>query len=332
MSIGEYVKDKGIPIFIVVITCLLTLSFMFIMEIYLPIAVMIEIIYCAGFGVMGIYDFVRKKQYYDHLKEARQDLEASTYLAEIIERPDFYDGRIMYDIVRENGKYLNDVITDQQAELIEYKNYVETWAHEIKTPIAVAKLTIENNRNRVTADIEEELERIEGHVEQMIYYAKSNSLAEDYHIQEVSLKALIIGCLQKNAKMMIGKKVAPKMENLDFQILTDPKWADFMISQVLSNAVKYLSQKRRPQILILAEEEHAYIKLQICDNGIGIPQRDINRVFKKGFTGENGRVYQKSTGMGLFLCKSMCEKMGIDLWLESEKEQGTQVFFRFSKA
>lgn len=325
-------KDKWVVISIAVITGFAGGMFLKIMGTALPVIGIVTTGYLLGAVLAAAYDYVRKKEYYRELLSTVDELEEKTYLAELVEEPRFYEGKLMYHIVQVSGKYQNDVIADQKRELMEYQEYVQTWAHEIKTPIAVARLVAENNPGEVARSMEEEMEKVEDYVEQMLYYTKSSSLSEDYNIQPIVLKQLVVDAVKKNAKLMIGEGITPSFGDLNYMVLADSKWMSFVIGQVLSNAVKYHTTKGNPAIRLEAREEKDQIVFTISDNGIGISKADISRVFKKGFTGDNGRAYKKSTGMGLYLCKNLCGKMGIGLTLESEKEKGTKVTFTIPKS
>lgn len=295
------------------------------------VACVVEGVYAAGFFLMLILDFLERKEFYNRLLEAASDPEGILYLSEFMKEPHFREGQVLYQILKQDEKYMNDRIADQQKELQEYKEYVETWVHEVKTPIAVSRLIMENNRDPVTRSLEEEMDKLERFVEQMLYYSKSNSLQDDYRIRPVVLKELIMEVVKEHAKAMIAEKVTPKFEDLDFVVLTDSKWMRFILGQIISNGVKYHARKRKPELIFSAVKNGTIITLSITDNGIGIPDEDVKRVFRKGFTGENGRAYAKSTGMGLYLCDMLCRKLGSRLDLSSQKGEGTVVSIEFAE-
>lgn len=333
MKFSEYVRDKWFAISTGFLTCFLAAQFLWIMGTDKLVIAVVAVLYFLGLFCTACYDCFRKKQYYDHLESTWQELEEKSYLSEIIEEPDFYDGRLLYRIIKRNGKYLNDVIADQQLEMMEYKNYVQTWAHEIKTPIAVEHLIIDNHRGPLTSSLEEEVEKIESYVEQMLYYTKSGSLESDYIIQPASLKHMVMEVIRKNTKMMVAAGILPRLENLDHEILTDTKWMVFILGQIVTNAVKYSDSSKKSCIFFRAEETAGnMVEFTVEDNGIGIPACDLSRVFQKGFTGENGRVVQKSTGMGLYLCKKLCDKMDIPLAIRSKQGEGTKLIFQLKKS
>ena len=333
MKFSEYVRDKWFAISAGFLTCFLAAQFLWIMGTDKLVITVVAVLYFLGLFCTACYDCFRKKQYYDHLESTWQELEEKSYLSEIIEEPDFYDGRLLYRIIKRNGKYLNDVIADQQLEMMEYKNYVQTWAHEIKTPIAVEHLIIDNHRGPLTSSLEEEVEKIESYVEQMLYYTKSGSLESDYIIQPASLKHMVMEVIRKNTKMMVAAGILPRLENLDHENLTDTKWMVFILGQIVTNAVKYSDSSKKSCIFFRAEETAGdMVEFTVEDNGIGIPACDLSRVFQKGFTGENGRVVQKSTGMGLYLCKKLCDKMDIPLAIRSKQGEGTKLIFQLKKS
>ena len=333
MKFSEYVRDKWFAISAGFLTCFLAAQFLWIMGTDKLVITVVAVLYFLGLFCTACYDCFRKKQYYDLLESTWQELEEKSYLSEIIEEPDFYDGRLLYRIIKRNGKYLNDVIADQQLEMMEYKNYVQTWAHEIKTPIAVEHLIIDNYRGPLTSSLEEEVEKIESYVEQMLYYTKSGSLESDYIIQPASLKHMVMEVIRKNTKMMVAAGILPRLENLDHEILTDTKWMVFILGQIVTNAVKYSDSSKKSCIFFRAEETAGdMVEFTVEDNGIGIPACDLSRVFQKGFTGENGRVVQKSTGMGLYLCKKLCDKMDIPLAIRSKQGEGTKLIFQLKKS
>ena len=211
----------------------------------------------------------------------------------------------------------------------EYKEYIELWIHEIKIPIATSKMIIENNKSEAGRSIDEELDKVEDYIEQALYYARSNTVEKDYIIGKVELREIVNTAVIKNKNLLITNKVNLDLHGLDRWVYTDSKWMVFILNQIIQNAVKY-GRNEDSKLEIFAEEEKEKVILFVKDNGIGIKSSEICRVFEKGFTGENGRIIgKKSTGIGLYLCKKLCEKLEIGLELESEKGVGTKVAITF---
>ena len=208
----------------------------------------------------------------------------------------------------------------------EYKDYIELWIHEIKIPIASGKMIIENNKNEITKSIEEELDKVENYIEQALFYARSNTVEKDYYIKTAILKEIVNESIKKNKKQLMNEKISLDLHDLDIEVKTDNKWIVFILNQIVQNSIKYRKQDSTLEIEIYAQQGKNNNILYIKDNGIGIKKGEITRVFEKGFTGTNGRLSnKKSTGIGLYLCKKLCEKIGIAIELNSVQNEGTEI-------
>lgn len=325
MKFSRYLKDKGLVIFAMILLLIVNVIFMAFLGVAPMVIFVTEALFITGYAVALIIDYIPKWKYYSQLGESLAQLEEKSYLTELIDSPHFYEGRIVHKILKTEEKYLNDIISGQQTEMMAYYDYIQMWVHEVKTPIAVSKLMIENHKNEITMSLEEEIDKIEFCVEQMLYYAKCTTLEEDYKIEKINLHRVIASVLQKYSKMIIGNGVWPKLMNLDYEVLSDDKWLGFIIGQIVSNAVKYKAEDRKSEIYFSARKESRHVVLSIRDNGIGIAPSDIEYVLKKGYTGVNGRTLKKSTGMGLYICSQLCTKMGIQIQINSLEGQWTEV-------
>ncbi|MDO4556357.1 MAG: sensor histidine kinase [Lachnospiraceae bacterium] len=327
MSLKKYLADKRVIFVTAVLICVVCGGFLLVQDTPLAVVFFVTILYMAGLFFLAGYDYGRKYRFYNYLIETVKQTEEKTYLSELIEEPSFYEGQILYHILKESSKYQNDRIAEGKRELQEYQEYIQLWAHEIKTPVAAAGLVAKNHPGSSVSSIMEEVDKIEHYVEQILYYTKSSHLWEDYQIKPISLKSVAMEAVKKNARFLIARQMTPVFENLDQQILADEKWFSFVIGQVLENAVKYCAKDRPPSLILSAQKVDHEIIFCVEDNGIGIPDKDIKRIFRKGFTGENGRAYKKSTGMGLYLCKTLCEKMEIKVEAHSKCGEGTRILF-----
>ena len=192
-------------------------------------------------------------------------------------------------------------------------------------------MIIQNNKSAVTKSIGEELDKVENYIEQALFYARSNAVEKDYIITKSNLKEIVNGAILKNKTNLLNKMVALELKDLEQEVYTDSKWTVFIINQIIQNSVKYLKDEDK-KIEIFAESKNDKVILYIKDNGIGIKKGEISRVFEKGFTGENGRIIgEKSTGIGLYLCKKLCNKLRLRIELNSEKGVGTEVRLIFPK-
>lgn len=193
-------------------------------------------------------------------------------------------------------------------------------------------MIIENNKTTVTKSINEELDKVENYIEQALFYARSNTVEKDYYIKKSNLKEIVNESIKKNKNLLIQEKILLNIHDLDVIINTDSKWIVFILNQIIQNSIKYRKKEDSLSIEIYAVQKKEKVILYINDNGIGIKKGEIARVFEKGFTGTNGRLSnKKSTGIGLYLCKKLCDKLGIKIELNSNENEGTQIRSDISK-
>lgn len=270
------------------------------------------------------WEFIHRVRYYERLYHMLDQMEHKQYIAAMLEPPTFGDAAVLCDILQQATKAMNDEIAGYEKTQKEYREYIEQWIHEIKVPISCISLLCGNNPNDATRSIAKENTRIESYVEQALYYARSTNLEKDYIIRSVQLDLLIKACAKKYSRELIACNTKLAFDGLDVTVYADPKWLDFVLGQIISNSIKY-KREGNLTLSILAQKQKDQVVLSIADNGIGIPECDMSRITEKGFTGENGRRFAKSTGIGLYLCRQLCEKMSLGFFIDSEQEIGTTV-------
>ena len=330
MRFRDYLKDKLLYI-ILLIACILSVEILLIPIInYVYIKIYVAIVPIVLFLIPFFIEYYKKKEYYSEVKARVNELEEKYLITELLPKGDFLDAKINKDNILEIGKSMLENVNKYKYLQEDYKEYIELWIHEIKIPIATSKMIVENNKSEVTKSIDEELDKIENYIEQALYYARSNTVEKDYIIKKNNLKDIVSSTILKNKTTLIQNNVKIEMENLEEEVYTDSKWCVFILSQIIQNAIKY-SKKQNKEIKLYAENKKENVILYIKDNGIGIDKAEIGRVFEKGFTGTNGRQEKKSTGIGLYLCKKLCDKLCIGLEIASEKEIGTEVKLVFPK-
>ena len=259
------------------------------------------------------------------------ELNEKYLISEIIKTPNFIEGKILKEIIQDTGKSMLENVNYYKNIQEEYKEYIELWIHEVKIPIAASKMIIENHKNEITKSIDEELDKVENYTEQALFYARSNAVEKDYIITKTNLKEIVNSAILKNKSTLLNERIRLELKDLEQEVYTDSKWATFIINQIIQNAIKY-SKEEDKKIEIFAKAKEDKVILYIKDNGIGIKQGEITRVFERGFTGENGRkIGQKSTGIGLYLCKKLCDKLRLGIELNSKKDEGTEVRIIFPK-
>jgi signal transduction histidine kinase len=324
MNIKNYLKEKLLFISINIIFFIPLAIFLAYVNLHLVWIFGIFITWFFPIGTFFIIDYTQKSRFYSSIVESVNSLDKKYLLSETIEEPEFLEGRIIYETLKNVEKDMYNHIKNYEDKQVEYREYIEAWIHEIKTPIASTKLIIDNNKNETTKNIEKEITKLEDFVEQVLYYSRSNDTSKDYIVRELNLEIAVRNVIKRNSRDFIYKKIKLTLEEIDSTVYTDIKWIEFIINQILNNAIKY-SKKEDAEINIYSERNENNVVLSIEDNGIGIPKEDLRRIFDKGFTGENGRKYGKSTGMGLYICKKLATKLGLGLELTSEENKGTVV-------
>lgn len=302
--------------------------FLYAIQVNIQVIIIIELLLWGLVLATLAIEYIRRATFYTRLHSSLDGLDKKYLITEIIDEPLFMDGKILYETLRIVDKSMADNVNIYRLAQNEYKDYIEMWVHEIKTPLAAAKLIINNHPNEITASIQEEFYKVEGFVEQALYYARSTNPEKDYIIKKLEVKEVVTKVVRKHAKPFIYKKIKVELHDLDVIVYSDSKWIEFIFDQIISNALKYTPEESGIIQIYTEQHEHA-IALHIQDNGTGIESKDINRVFEKGFTGLNGRLNEKSTGMGLYLCKMLCDKLYIGIQLTSIPQKGTTVTLEF---
>ncbi|SDA61266.1 Histidine kinase-, DNA gyrase B-, and HSP90-like ATPase [Butyrivibrio sp. INlla18] len=214
----------------------------------------------------------------------------------------------------------------------EKEDFFALWAHQIKTPIAAMKLLLADEEPDM-GDCKRELFKIENYVETALNYLRFEGMSGDMLLEKTSLEPLVKQVVKKYSTIFIHKHLSVELENLDITILTDEKWLSFVLEQALSNALKYTKEGGIKIFTRIPEEGEtsADTEIVVRDTGVGISSEDLPRVFEKGYTGYNGRMDMKASGIGLYLCKGVCDKLGHKIRIESEVSKGTDVVITVCK-
>lgn len=274
---------------------------------------------------LGLTYWKRKRQMQQLLDMAGQ-LSERYLISEVMELPEQAEDRVYYQLLKMAGKSMLEQIGEVSRERLEYKEYIEQWIHEIKTPITAMKLLCENHRSAFTKDLLLELEKTSRFTEQALYYARSEHTEKDYSVREMALSLVVHQAIADNKYLLLQSGVRLEVEEFQDTVYSDEKWVRFILNQLIANAVKYRTEE--PLLRFSVHRQHDGVVLRVEDNGIGISPADLPRIFEKGFTGQNGRIVHQSTGIGLYLCKRLCEKLGIGIAAESS-EHGTVISLSF---
>lgn len=241
--------------------------------------------------------------------------------------------KIYIDLIKVYMEKCEDIIYENSTKFENNKEIMSIWVHDIKMPISIIKLIIEQNQDtfceHTLDEIDNELMRIENAVERVLYFSKLENFHKDFLVQDVNIEKLVREVIRKYSKYFITNKINLSLNNLNYNILSDKKWLIFIFDQLIGNALKYTSIN--DAISIYTEVDKYYIKLHIKDTGCGIKKEDVNRIFDKGFTGNNGRNNAKSTGLGLYLVQELCNSLDHKIEVHSIYTEFTEFIVYFNK-
>lgn len=284
-------------------------------------------IFC-GILFLGIA-FLGRKRYLDELLRLTEGLSEKYLIAEVMKKPLRSDDAVFYRMIKMCNKSMLEKVGEVQTGQKEYKEYIEQWVHEVKTPVTALKLLCENQKSDLTKLYLAELEKINHYIEQTLYYARSEHTERDYLIREIRLMDIIHQAIAENKQLLLQNRVKIEMEDCETTAFTDEKWMIFIFNQLIQNAVKY--RREEPVLSFWCTQKGDRVLLCLEDNGVGISAEDLPRIFEKGFTGKNGREEKRSTGMGLYLCKRLCDNLGVGIAAQSDGRNGSQFQIIFYK-
>ena len=331
MKMLDYLKEKSIFLSVNLMFFIMISIVMYFSNISFVIIFLVFFIWFFPLSTYILIEYMKYRKYFSNINNILESLDKKYLLPEVLQEPNFMVGENINDILKELSRDMHEQVKHYRNIQEEYREYIEMWVHEIKTPIASSKLLIENNTNEVTRKIDTQMDRIENYVEQVLYYSRSDEVGKDYIIKKVGLSKLVIDVIKRNQRDFISKRISLQLGDLDEIIYSDTKWVEFILNQIIGNAIKY-SKGKDDKIEIYLKKISSAVILTIKDHGVGIIERDLNRVFEKGFTGENGRKFGKSTGIGLYLCKKLTDKLGLGLQVQSEENVGTEISIIFPKS
>ena len=281
-----------------------------------------------------LVDYLRQRRFYRQLLEAARNMQGPLQLSAWVHEPEFPEGRIAFQLMEQMEVQATGHIAHVQRQSQEYRDYIELWVHETKMPLAAAQLIAQRLQGADKLEIARQLDRLQGQVDQALYYARSTSLTNDYVIRSLPLAHVCREAVKRNARLLIEQGATPQVQvEADVVVQSDEPWLLFILGQLLSNAAQYGAKT----VVFSSKEVEAgtprgHTRLEVRDDGWGIPAQDVPRVFERGFTGGNGRNRGGATGMGLYLIAMMADRMGIGLQVASEEGSGTRFLLDFPHA
>ena len=322
MEILKSYLKKNIKVYILFVVFIAIFFIMF----YLYNLPLEALIYTGSFCflaalVASFSDFVNYRESYKKLKFLEKNI-----LNDLEDLPKSLDIRIDYyhKIIEKLYEELEKLTQENRQKNTDMVDYYSMWVHQIKTPIAAMNFLLDNEEVD-QKNLQQELFKIERYVEMVLTYIRLDSISSDYVITKINLDEVVKDSVKKYATIFINKKIKLNYVSHETMVISDKKWLSFAFEQILGNSVKYTSTGGEITI------ETCENKLVIEDNGMGIKEEDLPRIFEKGFTGFNGRYEKKSSGLGLYLCKKTLDKLGHHIEISSKVGEGTRIEITFPK-
>lgn len=266
------------------------------------------------------YHYVSRRRFYGLLSKPLQVPE------DVLQRDLTPIGEALQELLRAQYRYYQQQLDQNRHEQREHLTFMDQWVHQMKTPLSVIELTVQQVDEPEFASIREEAEQMRANLNMVLYMARLRNFQQDFHVKPVSLSRLMSEVVHEHKRSFIRSGVYPDVQDESGELIveTDEKWLFFMLTQLVNNAVKYSSGSgKRVHLTTLVTDSKAIVEVR--DHGVGIPAHDIRRVFDPFFTGENGRHFRESTGMGLYLTREAAKRLGHEIKLESVPGEGTTV-------
>ena len=327
MMFVEYLEEK---IFFIIISLIFTLFlsiYLLLIGINASLIILLAILIIVFIFISLFISYLLIKKRYVKIVNLVDSLDEKYLIKEVIDKPKNLENKAYYYALDKACKALNDKLSEVENSKNEYLDFLDSFIHEVKTPISALSLYADNNNDE---RIKEEVLKISRLVDKMLFYARSDVVEKDYFIKEVSLADLVHPAILEYKNYLLNYHIKVEVKDLDnLKVYTDIKWLNFIIGQIISNSLKYQNKKDR-LVRIKGVSTKNNIKLEIYDNGVGIKEADLSKVFEKGFTGSN-RNKKNASGIGLYLTKKLCDKLGIDIKIESVYLKYTKVVITFPK-
>ncbi len=330
MKYLKYVHDNLIGIVIYLVTVILIVLMLAAFKTS-SIALIITSTFFILSGVLILtISYLRKNNFYKLFMDNLEKLDKKFLILETLPEPTTYEERIMVNSLYAINKSMIENIKISQKNINDFKEFVEVWIHEVKIPISSMVLKCHNNKEKYDKSFFSQLRRLDNNIDEILYYVRSENTEKDFIITEIDLKEVIRSISLKNKDDLLENNIEFKVDLGAANVNSDKKWLEFIINQIINNSIKY-KKENESIIKITSKENKDKVILEIYDNGIGIPAKDLKRVFDKSFTGTNGRDKVKSTGMGLYIIKNLCNKLGHNISIESIENEYTKVILEFGK-
>lgn len=322
----QYLRDRRVLVFLLLILFLIFTGVFALFRLPIPPVLYAAALFCVVGLPFAAGDFLRYRRRHHRLCQL---CSSSSVLPEALPEAQTLGEQDFHALILRLCRDRETLLAEQMQSQQDAENFYTLWLHQIKTPIAAMSLLLQQNTDLDVAQLRQELFKIEQYAGLTLEYLRIGSIAADLRAQPCSLSHVVRQAVKKYAPVFIYKKLGIVTEKLDRTVISDEKWLVFVIEQLLSNALKYTAAG---EIHVWSEyTEQMGTMLCIQDTGIGIRSEDLPRVFERGFTGGNGRIDKKATGLGLYLCDTVCKKLCHRLSIDSQPGEGTCVCIHFGR-
>lgn len=331
MTLRNYLKDRRIAYAVLALCEFLTVTFLLAFRAGAQLILVVTAIDMMAVIFHESWNLYRKKGFYDRIRTVTEELDQKYLLPEMLREPGFYEGKLLYDTLCSCDKSMAENVNKYKKQASDFREYIEMWVHEAKIPVAGLRLIHHNYPGQAADKIRVQLRRIDDCIDNVLYYARSENAEKDYIIKEVSIRKIFshVAVRNREALQLTGGSI--QTDGLDCGVLTDGKWLEFILGQLMANSMKYASDTRPLEIRVRAQDSGTETVLTFKDNGIGIRASDLPYIFEKGFTGHNGRRGTGSTGMGLHIVKKLCDRLGHGIHVSSVENEYTEFRIIFAK-
>jgi two-component system, OmpR family, sensor histidine kinase YxdK len=318
---------EHLPLIVVQVLQLAVIVLIFWLDGYrnLPTALYGVFLGLVGLSAYLVWRYVTHREFYRKLSEPAADLEDTIRQSGHIPLGEALDG-----LMKDQYRHYQDGTRAIEQRMTEHLTFINQWVHQMKTPLSIIHLIVQERDEPAYASIREEADRLEKGLETVLYAARLEAFQRDFRVEPVSLLHMVETAVHENKRLFIRNHIYPEvLVEGELKVESDAKWLIFAINQLLTNAIKYSG--RNQKVTLSARQSGQQVMLEVRDHGVGIPKQDLKRVTEPFYTGENGRTHRESTGMGLYLVQEFCRHLGHTLELDSQVGEGTTARLIFAE-
>ncbi|WP_020615114.1 sensor histidine kinase [Paenibacillus daejeonensis] len=278
----------------------------------------------AALMIYLVYRYLANRSFYRRLEQPPTELSASGVIHQQSPLPE----ALQRLLASQSRLYQADLLS-YRNQIDSHRQFINQWVHQMKTPLSVMHLIVQHEDDPRFMAIGDELDKMRKGLDMVLYTARLDTFEHDFHVEELDLATLIRGVVSHQKRLFIRSRIFPRLELAEgLRIVSDEKWLSFVMTQLITNAVRYTTREGA-QVRFRSYTQDDKRVLEVEDEGVGIAEADLPRIFDPYFTGENGRAFEESTGMGLYLAHQICGKLGHHITISSQQNQGTVVRILF---